>query len=164
MQAVFIFFLVAPVFVVAISLTSTPTPTPTWVGTYTPSTPCNSSTCCCFTGAITVSRPDTTHLQVSCNLKGQCMGATVLSTTTTYPSGYSTTVSIFGATVQITLSSDSRSVSLAIPAMPKCGVSAVKSTQIITNAWNTTHPGKVQCGDVTPAVKRFIRMIFPHSQ
>ena len=92
-----------------------------WTGTFsTDVSPCDRSVCCCLSDNIVLTwSPGTLHAALK--FAGQCGSLTSLMVTTPYPSGLTTSLAIGpGPPTQLTLSSDSMTITGISPINPTC--------------------------------------------
>jgi hypothetical protein len=107
----------------------------TWTGTYSASgNTCDTSQCCCFSGSVVLSPSLTSNLLVTSGLSGVCNGASTTSFYFPTPSGYTTSITLNGATITLTLSSNSQTITETNTQTPACSGSITKSGAIKQHA------------------------------
>ncbi|UJR07724.1 hypothetical protein I4U23_012009 [Adineta vaga] len=110
-----------------------------WNGTFQMNSTCITTSCCCVSRELVVTRPTTNTLSVNANLTGVCFGLNALSDTEEYPNGYTLSVTISLLTLDIILSNDSNTLTITNSLMPQCNGKAVrKMLQIVTVTVSTT--------------------------
>jgi hypothetical protein len=87
---------------------------------------CNTQQCCCFHEQVMVTRSSPDYLNVSSGLTGQCLGESSFQRQIPDPKGFTGSF-IFGDLLYITLSSDSRTITVTNPRVPACSGKAVKN-------------------------------------
>ncbi len=98
----------------------------TWPGIYTVEPGCDTSTCCCPTGRVTVTRSGNS-LNLYGDLTGRCKGVFAFDGNVPYPDGFQTLVQLFESLSPLTLSPDSHTITLNDLKYPQCNVKAVKN-------------------------------------
>ena len=125
-----------------------------WVGNYTADTSCYMQACCCIGPDIQLTRPSA-DLIYRVSLYGQCYGQTSYSTQTTYPTGYTVSITIISFTLTITLSADSNSMIITSSASSFCNENAIRNVIIQITTTTTTAPtsstSTVQAVQAAPA-------------
>ena len=67
---------------------------------------CDTTTCCCLTGQITLSQTTNNQMRISGSITGQCTGfSSPITLTTSIPTTYQTTFSWSGETIRLQIES-----------------------------------------------------------
>jgi hypothetical protein len=115
----------------------------TWTGTYSASgNTCDTSQCCCFSGTVVVSQYSTSNLLITSDLSGACNGASTASVYFPTPNGYTTSITLYGATTTLTLSSNSQTLNATDIQTPACSGSITKSGA--TSTQTPTYSGAIK--------------------
>ncbi|CAF1030225.1 unnamed protein product [Adineta steineri] len=104
-----------------------------WAGTYTPDSSCSTSTCCCLSGQAVVKSLSTNSYTVNSGASGICYGATTF-TSILYTSGYAGSMMVNADNDTLSLSSDSRNITVTNPTHPACSGKGYKSGAIAQQA------------------------------
>jgi hypothetical protein len=119
--------------------------TQTWIGTFAWDNQCRSSSCCCYSGTLSVVR-SASNLVFTFGANG-CSSSTTSSTFNT-PNDYSfSAIGNRGAPITYTLSSDSNTMAVRNNVNSHCGGSATR-TSIATNINSNEHKLVYQFIDV----------------
>lgn len=84
--------------------------------------------CCCIHGLIAMSRVGSKHLRLVTQVGGVgCPLNNYVDSTISLPTSFKTNILLFGGSVDVTLSSDSRIVDVYNRVAPQCSGSAIRS-------------------------------------
>ncbi|CAF1147498.1 unnamed protein product [Rotaria sordida] len=97
-----------------------------WEGNFTADSSCDTSQCCCLSGQIVISHPESASISFYASLTGMCFGLTDYSGTSDYPSGYIISVAIAFITLTIKLSNDSNYIDIDNSLGAACSVHAAR--------------------------------------
>ncbi|CAF1013619.1 unnamed protein product [Adineta steineri] len=97
-----------------------------WAGTYTPDSSCSTSTCCCLSGQAVVTSLSTNSYMVNSGASGVCGGVTTF-TGILYTSGYVGSMMVNADNDTLSLSSDSRNITVTNPTHSACSGKGYKS-------------------------------------
>ena len=113
--------------------------TPVWPGVYSMANRCDTTTCCCPVGDMTLTGVGSNQMRVQCQFSGQCpAGSSSIDYVTDLPSGYSTQVVFMHNIILVSLSQDSRTIQLTNPQAPSCSEMATKNGALSTTTRSGT--------------------------
>ncbi|CAF0828225.1 unnamed protein product [Adineta ricciae] len=98
----------------------------TWAGTYTTDNTCPTSSCCCLSGQVVVASASANTYSVNSPVSGVCSGATTYSGTL-YTSGFAGWMIVISGNNTVTLSSDSKVITVINWSNPLCSGLGTKS-------------------------------------
>jgi hypothetical protein len=104
----------------------------TWTGTYTADSSCSTSVCCCLSGSVVLTSSSTNTYTVNSPVSGVCSISTF--TGTAYTSGYTGWLIVSMSNDTLTLSSDSKTITVTNTMSPACSGKGVKSGAIKQHA------------------------------
>ena len=104
-----------------------------WTGTYTPDSSCSTLVCCCLSGQAVVASSSANTYTVNSGASGACGGANSF-TGTLYTSGYVGSMMVGVDNDTVTLSSDSRTVTVTNPRIAACNGMGVKNGAMTQHA------------------------------
>lgn len=103
----------------------------TWTGTFTADSTCDRTVCCCLDGTIVITNSSTNMLSGTSGLAGVCANnANTLSFNTSFPSSYTSYITINGANITLTLSNNSNTIFASNPGNATCNGYAYRNTAI----------------------------------
>lgn len=105
----------------------------TWTGTYTADSSCNTTVCCCMTGQVVLTISSTNNYSISSSMSGTLCGNVTIFSGPAYTNGYTGWMLISGVNNTLTLSSDSKNITLINPTAA-CSGKGVKSGAIKQHA------------------------------
>ena len=91
----------------------------TWPGSYTTDNTCATPSCCCLSGQVVVASASANTYSVNSPVTGVCSGATTFSGTL-YTSGFSGWMIVVSGNNSVTLSSDSKVITVINWSNPLC--------------------------------------------
>ncbi|CAF3353205.1 unnamed protein product [Rotaria socialis] len=110
-----------------------------WVGTYFPSSICNTTQCCCLNGPTTIIN-SSSILLLSTSLKGLFCDNFPPLEIAIQASGFTSNVLInvgnFNTILNFTLSSDGNTITAANPYLPQCPIQATRNNTAISSSSN----------------------------
>ena len=122
--------------------------TPNWVGVFDMANRCDTRTCCCPSGSLTLSRINN-ELRIQCQFAGQCPPSTYIDDSIPMPSTFNTQIGVLGNIILITLSEDSGTIQITNPLFPWCSESASRNNAIST----TTTAGVLTTTSLLPVAR-----------
>lgn len=115
----------------------------TWVGTFTVQPGCDINQCCCLSNQIQITQPTTGKLFFNASLTGYCFGQTSYSGQVDNPNGYSITAGNTLVTLGISLSSDSKNLTITNSMGSSCTTTATRQAMGTTAQPSTsTNPNQ----------------------
>jgi hypothetical protein len=111
--------------------------TPNWVGVFNMARRCDTTTCCCPSGPLTLSNFNN-ELRIQCQFVGQCPSSAYLDDTIPMPSTFNTQLLFLGSRILITLSQDSGTIQITNPSAPSCSETARRNGASSTMNTNIT--------------------------
>ena len=109
-----------------------------WLGTYTTESTCDRTVCCCLHGQIRLRSLSANTLTVTSGLAGLCDGRPTFSLNTTFPTGLESSLNLYGQSLELSLSSDGRTLTARNPTNAVCNNKAVQSRAEQTIASSTS--------------------------
>ena len=101
---------------------------PNWAGVFRMTNRCDTRTCCCPVGQMTLSKVGGNALRIQCQFSGQCPpGTSSVDDTVSMPTGYSAQIAFMDDAILVTLSQDSRTIQLTNVLYPSCSETATRS-------------------------------------
>ena len=106
----------------------------TWTGNYAvDSTVCDGTQCCCFSSTIILTHPKPSVLRLITEINGPlCHDVGLIIFDMTYPSGFVASLGDSPEGPQITLSLDSRTITIAYPTNAVCQMRALRVSNLPT--------------------------------
>jgi len=102
--------------------------TPNWLGSFYTTAECDIDKCCCIYGLLTLSKAKPNFLRIQGHLEGlNCPANPQIDTAITMPTGFKTEIILMGGQVDITLSDDSRIITLYNEHAPACSGGAIRN-------------------------------------
>jgi hypothetical protein len=102
--------------------------TPNWFGSFYTTSECDVDKCCCIYGLLTLSKAKPNFLRIQGHLEGfNCPDDPRIDSSITVPKGFKTQIILMGGPVDITLSEDSRTISLYNYHFPECNGGAIRN-------------------------------------
>ena len=101
---------------------------PNWVGSFYTTSQCDINKCCCIYGLVTLSKELPNYLKIHGEVKGfNCPSDPTFNDEITMPQGFKTDAILMGGIVYLTLSEDSRIITLDNANFPTCSGQAIRN-------------------------------------
>ena len=113
-------------------------PIPNWIGVFTMTNRCDTRTCCCPVGQLTLSRVNAYILRVQCQFTGQgCpSGSFSIDDTIEMPVSFNTEITFLDNNIPVSLSDDSRTIFFTNSHFPQCSEIATRGAPSSTATIN----------------------------
>ena len=135
-----------------------------WVGNFTTDNLCDQQSCCCIGPDLQLTQSGSS-LAFRVALRGQqCFGQTSYSNQGDYPTGYTSTISISGLTITLTLSSDSNNLTIVSSMGASCTSMATRNggsqVAVVTTTMNTNTNTTMGSGAIPIELNLFLILFF----
>jgi hypothetical protein len=103
--------------------------TPNWIGTFLMDNACDTSTCCCLSNQIILSKTTNNQLQITGSVTGQCNGlSSTISLTQSIPTSFQTVLTWSGETIRLQLGQDNSYLSFVNTNNAYCSATALRTS------------------------------------